>query len=86
MAEPSRGDFIDGSVDYNGHIDNHNDMVRQVRSTNGLWTHGKLGVRQYSRKGVVIMIGTRECEIGLCHRDHYLLCLKMWLESFHMAR
>jgi hypothetical protein len=36
-------------------------------------------------KGVVIMIGTRECEIGWHHRDHYLICLEMWFESFHIA-
>jgi hypothetical protein len=46
MADPSKGVFIDGSVDYNGHIDSHNDMVRQVRSTNDLRIRGKLGVGQ----------------------------------------
>jgi hypothetical protein len=83
MAEPSRGAFIDGSVDYNGHIDNHNDMVRQVGSTNDLRTRGKLGVGQYSRKGVVVMIGTRECRIGW---DYYSICLEMWFVSFHIVR
>jgi hypothetical protein len=63
MEDPSIASFIDGSVDYNDHIDNHNDMVRQVQSTNGLWNRGKLGVEQFSRKGVVVMIGTRECRI-----------------------
>jgi hypothetical protein len=83
MAEPSRGAFINGSVDYNGHIDSHDDMVRQVGSTNDLQTRGKIGVRQYSRKGVVVMIGTRECKISW---DHYLICLEMWFMSLHIVR
>jgi hypothetical protein len=28
MAEPSRGEFMNGSVDYNSHIDTHDDMER----------------------------------------------------------
>jgi hypothetical protein len=83
MEEPSRGAFIDGSVDYNGHIDNHNDMVRQVGSTNGLRTRGKLGVRQYSWKGVVFMIETRECRIDW---EYYSIFLETWFVSFHIVR
>jgi len=48
MAEPSIGAFIDGNLVYNGHIDGHDDMVRQVKSTNDLQACGKIGVRQYS--------------------------------------
>jgi hypothetical protein len=82
MAGPSKGEFIDGILYYNGHIDNHNDMVRQVGSTNGLRTRGKLGVRQYSWKGVVVMIGTHECRIGW---DYYSICLETWFLSFHIV-
>jgi hypothetical protein len=82
MAEPSRGAFINGSVDYNGHIDNHDDMVRQVGSTNDLRIRGTIGIIQCSRKGEVVMIGTHELEIGW---DHYLIWLERWFESFHIV-
>jgi hypothetical protein len=47
MEEPSRGVFINGNVYYNGHTDNHDDMVRQVGSTNDLQTCGEISVGQY---------------------------------------
>jgi hypothetical protein len=28
MVEPSRGEFMNGSVYYNGHVDTHDDMAR----------------------------------------------------------
>jgi len=34
---------------YNGHINSHDGIVRQVESTNELQTHGKISVRQYSQ-------------------------------------